>query len=127
MSDSMKKAWEILKTTDFQRFLVEVFGIPSADAKKLISSKSLKQAISQGQLTEAITENEFEELINLAEAEQYENLLERLEEINSNYAVSQKKKHNQRQQERYANDPEYRERIKQYYREYNRRRKERKE
>ncbi len=88
--------------SDFQFFLVEVFGIPRGAAKKLSPSQSLTHAISQGRLTEAITENEFEELINLAEAEQYEKLLERLEEINSNY---------ERRRERYANDPEFRRKV----------------
>jgi len=125
---AMKKAWEILKTSDFERFLVEVFGIPTADAKILTPSKSLRQGLSQGKLTEFITENEFEELINLAEAKQYEKLLERLEEINSNYNIEREKQRqreknrkkianpelreerNRQQRERYANNPEVRER-----------------
>ena len=111
----MKKAWEILKTSDFQRFLVEVFGIPMTDAKKLIPSQSLRQSISQGRLTEYITENEFEQLINLVESKQYEALLRGLEDINSRYLVSQQEKRarrrSQRRKERMANDPEYREKI----------------
>ena len=113
MSDPMKKAWGILKSDqnyNFQRFLIEIFGISRLEAKEISASKSLSQAITQGNLIEFITESEFEELMNLAEAGQYEQLLERLEEINSNYIVSQKEKRIQRQRERYANDPEYRER-----------------
>lgn len=118
---AMKKAWDILKIAkstpiDFQRFLVEVFGIPSAEARKLTASHSLKQSIGQGGLTEFITENEFEQIINLVESKQYEALIRGLEDINSRYLVSQQEKHArrriQRAKERYANDPEYRERLK---------------
>ena len=121
MMDPMKKAWEILKATDFQRFLVEVFGIPRAEARKLTASRSLKQSISQGELTEFITENEFQEIINLVESKQYEALMRGLEDINSRYLVSQQEKRNrlrnQRNKERRANDPEYREKRNRYYRE----------
>jgi hypothetical protein len=83
---AMKKAWEILKRgNDFQRFLVEVFGIPRADAKKLTPSRSLQQSNNQGRLTEFITENQFEEIINLVESEQYEAVITKLEQINSKY------------------------------------------
>lgn len=124
--DPMKKAWTILKATDFQRFLVEVFGVPTAVSIKLTPSLSLMRAISKGKLTEAITENEFEQLINLVESKQYEALLMRLEEINSNYAASQKRKHRQRSklthQEKFANDPEFRERVREKNRERYRKR-----
>jgi hypothetical protein len=106
--------FDILKVnfpSDFQRFLVEVFGIPSADTKKLTPSLSLMRAISDGKLTEEITENEFEKLTNLAEAEQYENFLERLEEINSNYMEKYKERSQERRRERYANDPEFRRKL----------------
>ena len=113
--DPMKKAWEILKAaTDFERFLVEIFGIPRADAKKLIPSQSLRQSISQGRLTEFITENEFEQIINLVESKQYEALIRGLEDINSRYLVSRR---SQRSKERLANDPEYREKINRQQRE----------
>ena len=120
--DSMKKAWTILKTTDFQRFLVEVFGIPRAEAKKLAPSQSLRQSISRGKLTEFITENEFEQIINLVESEQYETLLRALEQINSRYTQPSEKgkRDTLYRKERYANDPEYRERRKQYQRGRNR-------
>ena len=110
---------------DFQKFLIEIFGIPRAVARKLSPSKSLTGSLGYGKLTEAITENEFEELINLAEAEQYENLLERLEEINSNYAVSQRKKF-QSTEYRMARDPEYREKENRRLRERRRKKKEEK-
>ena len=111
---------------DFQKFLIEIFGIPRAVARKLSPSKSLTSSLGYGKLTEAITENEFEELINLAEAEQYENLLERLEEINSNYAVSQRKKFQRTYRERVARDPEYREKENRRARERRRKKKEEK-
>jgi len=114
---AMKKAWEILKTSDFQRFLVEVFGVPRAEAKKLNASKSLKQAISQGKLTESITEYEFKEIIDLVESKQYEALLRWLESINTRHRENF---HIQRKRERYANDPEYREKVKETNREWRR-------
>ena len=101
---AMKKAWEILKRgNDFQRFLVEVFGIPRADAKKLTPSRSLQQSNNQGRLTEFITENQFEEIINLVESEQYEAVITKLEQINSNYLEQEIQRHIR------LNDPEYRE------------------
>ena len=118
MSDPMKKAWEILKASDFQRFVVEVFDIPWTDSIKLTPSRGLIQAISQGKLTGVITENEFEELINLAEAGQYEQLLEKLEEINSNYEETRRKRNQERKKERYANDPEYRRTILEHNKKY---------
>ena len=131
---AMKKAWEVLKTnpiSDFQMFLVGVFGIPRADAKKLTASASLKQSISQGKLTEFITENEFEQIINLVESKQYEALLRGLEDINSRYLEIRQERRlklkRQREKERYTNDPEYREKIKRRNREEYRRKKERKE
>ena len=110
---AMKKAWEILKTTttDFQRFLVEVFGIPRAEARKLTASPSLQQSIGQGRLTEFITEREFEQIIDLVESKQYEALLRGLEGINSRYLRTSEERKNEKKREKYANDPEYRERI----------------
>ena len=127
---AMKKAWEILKrVSEFERFLVEVFGIPREEAKKLSPSKSLTNTIGYGKLTETITENEFKALINLVESKQYEAVITKLEQINSKYLEQgiSNKKYNERRKERYANDPEYREREKRSRREAYRRRKERKE
>ena len=115
---AMKKAWEILKRpSDFQMFLVGVFGIPRADAKKLTASASLKQSISQGKLTEFITENQFKALINLAESKQYEAFITKLEQINSEYMEQTNKRTYERRKEKYDNDPEYRKRRLQYNRE----------
>ena len=120
---AMKKAWDILKNyDDFQRFLVEVFGIPRVEARKLTASKSLKQSISQGKLTEFITENEFEQIINLVESEQYEALLIGLEDINSRYLRTSQERQIKEKKKRYANDPEYRERQKEINRERDRKR-----
>jgi len=106
---AMKKAWEILKRpNDFQRFLVEVFGIPIADSKKLSPSRSLTNALNN-KLTEAITENQFKALIDLAESKQYEAFITKLEQINSEYLEQTNKRTYERRKERYANDPEYRE------------------
>jgi hypothetical protein len=114
---AMKKAWEILKRpNDFQRFLVEVFGIPIADSKKLSPSRSLTNALNN-KLTEAITENQFKALIDLAESKQYEAFITKLEQINSEYLEQTNKRTYERRKERYANDPEYRKRILQYNRE----------
>ncbi len=118
---AMKKAWTILKTTDFERFLVEVFGIPRAEARKLTASESLKHSISQGKLTEFITEREFEQIIDLVESKQYEALLRGLEDINSEYLEQTNKRNYERKKEKYANDPEYRKRTLQYNREYKKR------
>lgn len=94
---AMKKAWEILKSTEFEMFLVTVLGIPRADVRKFSSpSKSLSQTLSHGGLTEAITENDFERLINFVEAGQYEALMEELEKLNSNYLQQER---NRRQRE----------------------------
>ena len=82
---AMKKAWTILKTSEFQKFLLAVFGIPRADSKKLSPSGSLTNSLGYGKLTEAITENQFKALINLAESEQYEAFITKLEQINSEY------------------------------------------
>ena len=110
---AMKKAWTILKTSEFQKFLLAVFGIPRADSKKLSPSGSLTNSLGYGKLTEAITENQFKALINLAESEQYEAFITKLEQINSEY----KEKSSERKKEKYANDPEYRKRRLQYNKE----------
>ena len=117
MMEPMKKAWTILKTSDFQRFLVAVFGIPLAEAKNLIPSHSLRQSISQGRLTEFITETEFEQIINLVESKQYEALLRGLEDINSRHLLNSQERATQRKKEKFANDPEYREKVRQRNRE----------
>ena len=120
--DTMKKAWEILKggraTTNFEVFLVTVLGVPRTEARKLTPSKSLTNSLgSSGKLTEMITENEFEQLINLVESEQYETLLRTLEQISSKYVPEARRR---RLRERYANDPEYREKVKETTREWGR-------
>jgi len=115
---AMKKAWEILKgrsLTNFEVFLVSVLGVPITEARKLTPSKSLTNSLgSSGKLTEMITENEFEQLINLVESEQYETLLRTLEQISSKYVPEARRR---RLRERYANDPEYREKVRQEKRE----------
>lgn len=123
--------WQnILKSkqnSSFQRFVIKIFGIPRAVARKLTPSRSLMNTLSKSGLAEAITENKFEELMNLAESEQYEALLKALEEINSRHVRLNPERQNKRKKERYANDPEFAEKLRRKNREAYRRRKERKE
>ena len=80
--------------TDFQRFLVEAFGIPSVEARKLSASKKLTQSVSLGKLTEYITEEDFVKLLILAETSQYDKFIEELEEVNEKYQITRKIKRN---------------------------------
>jgi|TARA_R100000149_G_scaffold66251_1_gene43990 hypothetical protein len=100
-----------LPPTDFQRFLVEAFGIPSVEARKLSASETLMQSVSQGKLTEYITEEDFVKLLILAETSQYDKFIEELEEVNEKYQMAKKERENERKRKRYANDPEYRRRV----------------
>ena len=100
-----------LPPTDFQRFLVEAFGIPSVEARKLSASERLMQSVSQGKLTEYITEEDFVKLLILAETSQYDKFIEELEEVNKKYQMAKKERENERKRKRYANDPEYRRRV----------------
>ena len=103
--------------SDFELFLIEVFGVPREAARKLSPSKGLTQAIGQGRMTEYITEEQFAHLLGFVEAAQYnmgqyDRLLEELEKIYSQYANERQRLINQRRREKYANDPEYRAKLK---------------
>lgn len=114
--------WEdILKTTDFQMFLVDVFDIPRSEAKNIQVSRGLQRALSHGGFLDKIEEKDFTVLAVFAEAKEYEKLVNYLQELfNKTFQERRNeraRKRNKRPDAHYK-QPEYRAKKRIYDKEY---------
>ncbi len=85
----------ILKSSEFQVFVSEVFAIPRTQSQKLNPSRSLLNSIGRGKLLDSMTEDEFMNLMILAEEEEYEEFLKDFETVNINFVEKYKVEGNQ--------------------------------
>jgi len=115
--EPMRKAWGILKKSQFSTFLIEIFGIPRKVASNLNPSRSIQTAISNGRLIEFITQEDFARLMLLVERGQYTDFMRELERINNNYSrdllpgvrETENRIKAERARERRRTDPSFRE------------------
>jgi len=100
--------WEnILKTSEFQVFLSEVFGISSTESRNIKPSRSLLNSIHTGTLLERITEDQFMNLMILAEEQDYDEFLKVLETYSSQNVKTNKKEVRQKRYRKNMENPEF--------------------